>query len=902
MLLCMFTVVGNIWLAAASTPITVGQTLGVHYDYSTIQDAIDNALGGDTITVDAGTYQENLVIDHSVNLIGTNPVSTFIDGETTATTVTITAADVSVSGFTILNGGGGFTGEGGSRGGDGICITGDNNRITGNTITANQMNGVEIVGSNNVVSGNTITANPGGGVKVATRFSSMPSSYNTVSGNHISGCSGNSIIVEGDYNTVSANTLVNGEYGLSISGSYSSAQNNQISGFSRAMSVDGDHMDVLSNWFDNNYYGVFVTGLTNSLIQDNVIGNTQYNDFGLCGALTVYYSDGNTIASNQIFGSLQDGMYFFQCNQNIIRNNYLTSNGIDSIDLESSNYNYLLQNTILPSAVTGTDEYTRDNHYDGIRLFQSSSNIIAGSTIKYNLNAGILLSNESDNNQILSNILQNNKVGVEAFYYCSGNQISSNTISYNSVGTGAFGIYLCESVTHTEVSANYISHNYNGIYLFDNAAYNTIHGNSICDNGVADSVNGGDGVAIAGMYPGGFLTPTPNMQCHDNTIYGNNIAGNLGSGVSIKGWGQLDSSSNSVNDNNIVHDNNILNNHQYGVTIYESSFNHIYHNNLINNGADSGSVLNGYSTRATNSWDNGYPSGGNYWGDWKTYVGPADDFTGPNQDQGGPHTSDGIADHYYPLMPADETTDKDNYLLTNPIGGIDAQGTGSVPTDVNGDILANYQFGNTGVGVDVHSSNSGSADVNVIKYEGSQPPGTGNILTGGTYFDIKVTPSSGTDLGDDAMVTISITDPSINMQSVLSYWDDVTGAWLQAQNQQHPSLHTITGEVPASALTGTPVMISQKTTLTVSCSPTHVDTLAGPMQTVITGKLTLDADNSGIAGETITLSFSTDQLTWQTIGTTATAADGTYTFTWDLSASAIPNGLYYIKADFAGDG
>ena len=38
--------------------------------YNTIQSAIDEALNGDNITLEPGTYNEKLVIDRNINLIG----------------------------------------------------------------------------------------------------------------------------------------------------------------------------------------------------------------------------------------------------------------------------------------------------------------------------------------------------------------------------------------------------------------------------------------------------------------------------------------------------------------------------------------------------------------------------------------------------------------------------------------------------------------------------------------------------------------------------------------------------------------------------------------------------------------------------------------------------------------
>jgi len=48
--------------------------------HTTIQDAIDNASDGDVITVDAGTYNEILLIDKSISLFGPNAGISAVDG------------------------------------------------------------------------------------------------------------------------------------------------------------------------------------------------------------------------------------------------------------------------------------------------------------------------------------------------------------------------------------------------------------------------------------------------------------------------------------------------------------------------------------------------------------------------------------------------------------------------------------------------------------------------------------------------------------------------------------------------------------------------------------------------------------------------------------------------------
>ena len=109
---------------------------------------------------------------------------------------------------------------------------------------------------------------------------------------------------------------------------------------------------------------------------------------------------------------------------------------------------------------------------------------------------------------------------------------------------------------------------------------------------------------------------------------------------------------------NLILSNTVENNSWVGIYLSECDNNSIYHNNFIGNGfsqeyphqAESYSYL-----ESTNYWDNGYPSGGNYWSNYTV----VDNYRGENQDIPG---SDGIGDtpyQYYDVW--------DRYPLMNPV-------------------------------------------------------------------------------------------------------------------------------------------------------------------------------------------------------------------------------------------
>jgi len=123
-------------------------------DYPTIQEAINAATEGDTIFVRNGTYYENVVLNKSVSLIGENKVTTIIDGNMNATVVAVTADNVTISQFTIRNGGKRYAG---------ISLSSSGNNITDNILWNNWCGiSFEHYSAYNVIADNNITNNLNG--------------------------------------------------------------------------------------------------------------------------------------------------------------------------------------------------------------------------------------------------------------------------------------------------------------------------------------------------------------------------------------------------------------------------------------------------------------------------------------------------------------------------------------------------------------------------------------------------------------------------------------------------------------------------------------------------------------------------------------------------------------------
>jgi parallel beta-helix repeat protein len=75
------------------------------FPFKNIQDGINNAYGGWTVFVKNGLYNENIIINKTINLDGENKETTVIDGGGQGHVIIISASNVRVSGFTIQNSG-----------------------------------------------------------------------------------------------------------------------------------------------------------------------------------------------------------------------------------------------------------------------------------------------------------------------------------------------------------------------------------------------------------------------------------------------------------------------------------------------------------------------------------------------------------------------------------------------------------------------------------------------------------------------------------------------------------------------------------------------------------------------------------------------------------------------------
>ena len=246
-------------------------------NYTTIQDAINDSVDGDTVFVydDSSPYYENIVIDKSIDLIGENKNTTVIDADDSGGHVIILNANqVNLTGFTIQN-------HGGIPNAAGIFVSSNNNNISGNNILYIPHYGQEGIwlyhSSENIISENTINHHHYGIWLEDSYNNYISRNYiddiwhwaiilgnspnNIINGNIIVNNSGGIYLRDSIKNNITGNEISNNNYGITLTDQQDVSSNNVISrnnfrenGHKNTFSITEQKLQDKNIW-DQNYWG-----------------------------------------------------------------------------------------------------------------------------------------------------------------------------------------------------------------------------------------------------------------------------------------------------------------------------------------------------------------------------------------------------------------------------------------------------------------------------------------------------------------------------------------------------------------------------------------------------------------------------------------------------------------------
>ncbi len=430
------------------------------------------------------------------------------------------------------------------------------------------------------------------------------------------GFSGNVVNITASYINITGFTIEASGYnpflvkgGIRVGGALGSAHNCNISNVTLSGNQAGvvlassrDNV-VVGNYLVDNGIGIYIDGSHSNIITENTIAD---NGKGV----SLFHAHGNIISNNRLIDN-QDGILIRVSTGTTITNNEMTGGGVRVEGSWEENWNtHWVENT---NTVNGKPVIYRIN--------------ATGGTIS--VGAGQVLLVNCTDMVITGQNLSDTNIGIQ-LAYSSGTTISHNAIHNNDLGTVSWFADR-STIVDNDFTGNGIA--IRSSYSNDNA----VEGNQITLNGMGVEFHSSDNnTVVNNMITSSEWWGLDFWSSADNTIHGNNVSFNGCNGIRV-----------IASRNFTITKNGVIENGGIGISLENSSLSQVYHNTIIDN------EVEGYDNNATNEWDNGYPSGGNIWGDYSG----SDRMYGPNQDIFG---WDSIGDAPYDI-PGE--TSKDRYPI-----------------------------------------------------------------------------------------------------------------------------------------------------------------------------------------------------------------------------------------------
>ena len=452
----------------------------------TIQEGVNNATAGyNTVYVYNGTYNEKVIVDKRLSLIGESRESVIVNGPGSGNVFYITTpiTKVNISNFSITNGQYGI-----------YIYKSSYNKITNCNVYKNTAHGVYIYTTStyNIIT-NCNVYNNSYGIYIATT-----STYNNIVNCNVYNNKNHGIYIysSSNNNIKNCNVYNQSNCGLNIYNSpnsnieNSSSHNNlgydtmylEWSGYGIQLYNSGSST-IKNCSFTDNWCGIYLFKSPNSVLTDNVI-NSNVHGFVVDGATIseFYYSIdfSNTINGKPIWYLIMQSGITIDETYNI---GYLALVSCTNITVKNVElHNLLLVNTV-DSLIANVSSH--DGIY-GIALYESSKNDFVDCDVHDNYGSssisasgyGIYLYKTSNNNITNCNVYNNKKHGIYVATTSNYNNITNCNI-YNNTG---YGINLASSLYNHIKNCNIYDNTNSGVYFSGSSNYNNIINCNIYNN------------------------------------------------------------------------------------------------------------------------------------------------------------------------------------------------------------------------------------------------------------------------------------------------------------------------------------------------------------------------------------------------------------------------------------
>ncbi len=592
--------------------------------YGTIQAALNVASDGDTIYVCEGNYNENVVVNKSINIFGWNSASSVT---VSGTTFNVYSNYVNISNLTI-------------HGSDTPAVYANATGVSFSNLIVNANRDVGIEINSNFVSLSDSTLNSA--LDDAIQFHSTASNNLidnvTITGTGDASSDGIVFISQNAHNNSLVSVTINGKNNLAghAIGFALNSNNNTLAngvvhnityGISLGSGTFASNNIITRTSIYNATYGIYLhSSAANNLIFLNLIYNNTYG----------VYSDGtnaiNNIYNNPSISNNTYGIYLLNTNYTNVTNNTLFANtyGISGVGPGSATLcGVNVSNNFISSTLSGISfDFEGGTNVIGNRITNTptsisftygSSNYVATNSISNSSAAAISVGTSVSNSNFYNNVLANGSVGIVlSGLFISNNRIYSNTIynNTNDMGVGilfdgvdklnhvygnsiidnnSIGIYL-HNTHYTNVTGNTASYNM-GAFFADGGSSNNFTANTgingtevfLCSGSNNRFVNNN---ATNGELADFIFTNGTNNLIQGNTasfssigfaltdvggaVGNNTLTGNIAHDNSVAGFNLTST------DNNVVTSNLAYNNGYVGIFLNESSNNSVSSNRVSN--------------------------------------------------------------------------------------------------------------------------------------------------------------------------------------------------------------------------------------------------------------------------------------------------------------------------------